>query len=91
MRPSRLADGSGGSGRSTRMEAAFVRVIDASLTLSRRADRLSTALDDATPLGIIRAPLSADDSLVIALKDVASTQTPVTDEPPTRKKPKIGG
>jgi len=66
-------------------------MIDASLRLSRHADRLSHAMEDATPLGVIRAPLSEDDSLVIAIKEVASPQSPDDGDVPGGKKSKIGG
>ncbi len=80
MRPSRLAEGSKGGSGSMRTEAAFVRAIDSSLALDRSVDRVIAALDDITPPGFIRAPLSDEDSLVIAIKDVASPRA--TTAPP---------
>lgn len=53
-----------------RLEAATVRALDAHMTLERKAERLCDELDQATNPGVVRAPLSDEDSLVIAIRDV---------------------
>jgi hypothetical protein len=71
MQPRKLADGSGG-GRYT-FEPGCVRAIDSYLTLSRQAERLSTALDDITMPGVIVSAMDPEDSLVIALQEFVTS------------------
>jgi hypothetical protein len=71
MPPKKLADGSGVP--NSRTESAFVRTVDACLTVGRAADRLSDELDHAmksgTGSGVIRVPMDEDDSLVVAVQE----------------------
>lgn len=72
MQPRKLADGSGGGGRPS-FEPSCVRAIDSHLTLFRKADRLSSALDDITMPGVIVSAMDPEDSLVIALQEFVTT------------------
>jgi hypothetical protein len=74
MSSRRLADGSGGGQRS--YEPACVRALDAYLTMTQQAERLSNELDNVTPVGVIgavTASIAPDDSLVIALQNFADS------------------
>jgi hypothetical protein len=66
--PKRFADG---SGNGTALETATVRALDAYMMIGRHADRLSEELDQVTQPGVVGAPLSDEDSLVIAIREIA--------------------
>lgn len=64
-----LADGSGVP--NSRAQSAFVRTIDACMTVGRAADRVLSELEHApiTGSGVICGPLDEDDSLVVAIQE----------------------
>ena len=64
-----LADGSGVP--NSRAQSAFVRTIDACMTVGRAADRVLSEIDHATipGSGVISGPADEDDSLVVALQE----------------------
>jgi hypothetical protein len=70
-----LADGSGVP--NSRAQSAFVRTIDACMTVERAADRVLAEMDHATipGSGIISGPLDDDDSLVVAIQEARGATT----------------
>lgn len=70
--PTRIADG---SGHGHRLDAACVRALEAWMDITRKADELLDLLDNVTSPGVVRARLSDDDSLVIALRDGTSNKS----------------
>lgn len=64
-----LADGSRGDRRA---ETACVRICDALMGLSKKADRLAYEMDEATlpGTGIVNQHLDDDDSLISAIQDL---------------------
>lgn len=67
----KLADGSGSERHA---ESGFVRIVDSFITLEAKIDRLSDVLEDITLPGV-PAKLDDEDSLVIALRGYASSDT----------------
>lgn len=73
--PRQFPDGST-SGVGHEMSRATVRAIDAYMRLGEAADRVIAAMDNITMPGVVRAPLSEDDSLVMAIAAVAHPDLP---------------
>lgn len=65
--PTRFPDG---SGNGSALEIAAVRALDAYIHLGQAADRLSDELDQVTQPGVVHAPMSDEDSLVIAIRQI---------------------
>lgn len=69
----RFPDGSVTS--NDRLSAAAVRALDAHMILERVADRLIEELDQITAPGVVRAHITDEDSLVIAIRDITQGES----------------
>lgn len=71
----------------SRMEVACVRMIEAHVSLGKKADQVLALLDDMTMPGVVRAPVDDNDSLVIVLRDAVDSGNTANPGDDTVKKP----